>query len=570
MSNETPISATQPEAARVRTVLVCGEGETAQAVVSWIVARPIRRRRSRRLHFIGTATFAAATTRHIAAVILPLVDRISVALGLTPGSFELSVANVGAASSSDVGVCVSGYSADLAVFLALLSASIRFPLPADALATGHLASADGDISPVGALPAKLAAAAADHGIRRFVYPCIERDASMARLSPAESAATTAALAQARGHLELLPVANILELVEAIFDDHAVVLASLHQGFFEGVGPAEDEAKAVDGHVTHTVGWLAHGNEVRFWRVLENTLLNGKYDHARGLLTARLQYQIRRCRYPEGLGQRLRHLLASLPPAVRRLRLQSPVLQLNQCLEVARLAGASDHPDVQGLLDVVYGRINPDRPPVPANSSSAPPADGDASSAAVETVLAEIDGQTLTEKIRQPLDAARSCYCLDSVVIADYHEFCDTIGAFYLHLLRRVVGMAPTADSHALSADALALVEQAFARQGGSAGALAEAKEATGGGMRLVLDKMTEQLKQDMQTKHVSRVLKDALDPLDWDAKVRFMAALLHRLRAHIPPEIRQQPPERFARHYEAIVVAYVESTDKFREALRTY
>ena len=62
-----------------------------------------------------------------------------------------------------------------------------------------------------------------------------------------------------------------------------------------------------------------------------------------------------------------------------------------------------------------------------------------------------------------------------------------------------------------------------------------------------------------QEKHVNRVLKSVLDPLDWESKVALMEALLKRLEPHLPPEIISQPRERFAVHYEIIVRAYVQS-----------
>ena len=81
--------------------------------------------------------------------------------------------------------------------------------------------------------------------------------------------------------------------------------------------------------------------------------------------------------------------------------------------------------------------------------------------------------------------------------------------------------------------------------------------------------MTEQYKLEQQANRIARVLQEALDPMKWDERVAFMRALLDRLGPHLPADIRAQPPERFARHYETVVKAYVQSLDRVKQLLRT-
>jgi len=70
-------------------------------------------------------------------------------------------------------------------------------------------------------------------------------------------------------------------------------------------------------------------------------------------------------------------------------------------------------------------------------------------------------------------------------------------------------------------DAIALLERAFANGGGFEAALAEARYPAHGGLRRVLDVVTDQYKAEQRSKHVSRVVREAIDPLDWDARVAF-------------------------------------------------
>ena len=117
-------------------------------------------------------------------------------------------------------------------------------------------------------------------------------------------------------------------------------------------------------------------------------------------------------------------------------------------------------------------------------------------------------------------------------------------------------------------EALDLVERAFDTAGGWKGAFAEARDGVHGGLRAVLDAMTQCHKHGEQAKRVRLVLRGALDPLDWDGKVALMGALMDRLAPHLPPELVAQPPESLAKHYELVVQAYVSSFEKVRALLR--
>ena len=81
--------------------------------------------------------------------------------------------------------------------------------------------------------------------------------------------------------------------------------------------------------------------------------------------------------------------------------------------------------------------------------------------------------------------------------------------------------------------------------------------------------VTEQFKREEQEKHVNRVLKSALDPLDWKSKVDLTVALMKRLEPHLGPEISSQPPERFAVHYEVIIRTYLESMERVNSVFRS-
>ena len=85
----------------------------------------------------------------------------------------------------------------------------------------------------------------------------------------------------------------------------------------------------------------------------------------------------------------------------------------------------------------------------------------------------------------------------------------------------------------------------------------------------MLDVVTDQYKAEQRSKHVSRVVREAIDPLDWDARVAFTAALIERLDHLLPVEIREQPPERFAPRVEQFLETYARSLDRVKDLLRS-
>ncbi|MDM8008445.1 MAG: hypothetical protein QUV05_20090 [Phycisphaerae bacterium] len=553
-----------PPIGRARTVLIFREDSASRAVLSTVVARVRRENGRKRLVVRGPAQFEPQSLGHIEEVIVPLVDRLLERLVVKrrPKPFELCVVNLGAASIADAGLSIEGFSSDAAILLALLSAALRAPLPQNLVTTGHIASPDGDIRAVAGLPAKLAAAIEDGGIEWFLCPALVNDSSLRILSPAEAQAAETAVATARTRLRVTEVADICQLIEAAWTDEDLVAASLRCGFFNAT-PAPTGGAIVE----QAVAYLGTGNEERFWRVLEAHLQEGHAAAASNLLRDRLKHDVARKEYPASFGRQLFALMLSVPPTVRQLKLVFPLVSIEACFAVGRFAGPEDREDAQYLMDAVLGRfashVGLDEPP----ATAAPV--GDKAAAAVQAVLSEIDRETLVRKIALPIDAARAGYVLDHVVIDSYDVLRETVCSFYRTLVRHTGAAPASGDPEMIAAEAFSLLERAFADEGGAAGAWAEARHGTHGGLRYVLDLMTERFKAEHQSSHVSRVVRVAVDPLDWSERVEFIRGLIDHLGPHLPPDLRAQPPERFARHYEAICQTYARSLDRVKDLFRT-
>ena len=561
------MSAAASSTGRARTVLVFDIDSNTRAVISSVIVHIKDHANGERISFTGPVTFEKSTIEHIRNTLTAIADNILNLLGLDKKSFEISIVNPGGVSVSDLGANISGFSADVPILLAMLSAALDIGISDDIVSTGHIASSDGDISVVKAMPAKISAASDDKTICRLIYPALDRDRSLAVLSPVEMEKTEIAVINAKGRLKMTAVNDIADLIRAVFTDAAIVMASLQEGFF-----ALDLSKrAGSSPIVCLACFLGENNETRFWDVLERHFLAGECKEAKSLLSACARFHILSERYPKEFGRKLMQLLRSLPPATRKLRIDFPLLATLECVALTQFATESDTGDIRLLYEAAEGKA------IWTQSSESRRVNLNAGQfkdekdrTFVDSVISQIDSTALAKGVAIPIDTARATYMLDSLTIGSSEEFYDTISAFYLHLQRHVHSTSDSVDTDTVRADATALVERTFANKGGFKAAMNEAKDALSGGMKFILDAMTEQFKAEREAKHVSRVIKEAISPLDTNAQVSLISVLLERLAHHLPEEIATAPPERFIGHYEIIVRAYVQSLDRVHEVFRRF
>ena len=81
-------------------------------------------------------------------------------------------------------------------------------------------------------------------------------------------------------------------------------------------------------------------------------------------------------------------------------------------------------------------------------------------------------------------------------------------------------------------------------------------------------RIVHQFTLDRQVKHVSRVLREALNPLDWGERVAVMRCLMERLALHLDEDTDLAAPERYVGHLDLIVRAYVQSLDSIQTRFR--
>lgn len=558
------MSTTRRPIGRNKIALAFGVDENRKAILSTVTVRIKRRKKGPRVIFSGSVKFDRTGAAHIRNIVLPIVDDILDSLGITRKVFEVSAVNVGAASCRNLGIAVSGSSADAAVLLAMLSAGLRMPLMDDFVVTGHIASRHGDISAVKAIPAKVKAAAADSSVRRFIYGDLQGDSSFDVLSPKEKDTALTAILQAGDGLATRAVRGVDELICEASSEEDIVLSSLEKGFFH-INRAPGNGR---NPIERTVDWLTDRNDRRFWRLVRQNFSMGQSEQAMHMLEAYARSYERVRRYPSDFGKSLMQLICALPPAIRRLQLACPLLPFTRCIRLAGFAKGNDVADVPLLFDAVRARIPGGGESRSIQTNPQPSPESECS--LFDTVTARISEQALAKKFGVPIDSARASFVLASSTVESYDQFIEIVESFFVHLQGYLSADIPAVSNLQLvGAKALALLETTFRDYGGSDGAFGRARDGTDGGLRSVLDAMTERYKKQLQVEEVNVVLEKALADMDWQDRVCFARGAMKRLGPFLSAEMRDEPPERFAKQAVEITKAYIRSISNIQRFLST-
>ena len=520
-----------------KAVLVFGDGDDAVSVLSSVSATVRFGEARSALDVIGSVSFAEKTLSHLRRDVVPLVEQIIAYLGLPTPSFEISITNLNVAALREKGLRIEGSSADAPVFLALLSASLGLPISQDVVASGQIASSSGQLRLVSHLPSKIEAARPDQGIRRFIHPVVDADSSLKDLSPQERERLLDFLRKSRDRIELIAARDVHDLLRAACPEVGVLIAAFEKGYFVS-SPHHTES---DSPLSKSVSFLSGGLKKRYWKCLEKDVQTGDRDEARPLIVSRIQFHTQRKEYPHGFGAHLENLVRSLPPQIRRTQTRFPLVPADSVLRLLPFALPEDLRDIRSLVDAVLGdRLGVPRLAVEPDHSG--PLTLDARNL-LHTILTELNPRNLAEKVTIPIDSARASFVLDSCVVSTGEEFLETTASFYLHLLRWTRQVVEPVDIQSGAAEAVNLLERAFARRGGGKAAQAEALDGSQGGMLFVLDQLANQYKADEERKHKDWILKETVDSLDYQRRLSLMAEVIEFLRPHLPDDLRHLIPE---------------------------
>jgi len=531
-----------------------------KGVVTSIHTRLIDQESTSRVTITGDVRVEPEIISYVNDTILGIVETISQVLNQGKSFFEIVIKNIDATAIHNMGLAVTGRSADAAFFLSMFSACLQLPIRQDSVFTGQIITQEGYLSPVSEIPKKIEAAAKDRRIQRFIYSELGQDNSLRTLAPDADKKIRQALRVFSDHVKPTPVGDINELARVAVSEEDVCRASLRSGFFSIPKPTDADQTPVG----LLAGYLLDSNDSRFWKFLVRHLLEQQLDDAKDLLKIYIDYHICLASYPQGFGQRLQQLLISIPPRVRRKRGFAPLITMKSYIEIAQYAQKENHQDLKTLHETIFDQTRPSS----VFSSKATSPDKSQSDTLLQHFLVEPSPEHLAREVLISIDNGRASYTVDRVTVETYEEFLESIASFYAHLLRYKDQVSGVVNTRHVGPDALDLLKRTFSNYGDEKAAYVEATSGAQGGLRYIFDLMTQRLKAEERDKYVRMVLKTAIDPLDFETKTTVIQVLMNQLGSALPDDIRSQPPEKFATNYDIIIEAYAKSLEKLIETIK--
>lgn len=553
MKNETYIG-------RAKTVLVSGEGSAA---ITDIIAKTVEEKNSQKLYFSGSVNFDEPVKDHIRSTILYCVNQIGQSLKIPIQSFEISAVNIGASSSSDIGLSIAGFSADVSIFIAMLSASMKLPLEQHILFTGHIASKEGDISQVKLLGAKSEAAVIDKGVSTFVFPSLESDSSLEILKPKEFENSISAIKSCRGKIRLIAVQNTLELIRKTLSDESIVLSSFNCNFFR---TKFDEIQIANHEPL--LSFFLEDNTKRYWKSLEYRLINKNVKKNHLLLNAFVDYHIRMKKYPSNFGRKLNELVLSLPFSVKKKKELFPLIKKDKFIQMIHHAKENDHDDISELHKVLYESIE-GKIKFKKSLEEVKVEERDESDR-LDYILDQINPDFIDLHITKPIDEARASYVIENIQAENYDNLLNTITAFFIHIYRHTNNHLVDISNEKFNIEALELFKNTFPKQSEFKEAVSIALNGNKGGLRYILDMIAKYLKKETRDKHIFAIINDAINPLDYELKKRLIEKIMDREKDRLKLNHDKMNAEQYVENYIAIIQEYAQSKNSLNRIFKIY
>ena len=180
-------------------------------------------------------------------------------------------------------------------------------------------------------------------------------------------------------------------------------------------------------------------------------------------------------------------------------------------------------------------------------------------ASIHSLVEALDERTIAKLIGIPHDEARMAFPLRSNTASSFSRFEDIIGDYCNYHYTTCVtggGFLPRAEA---VGRAKQLIEHAYGRRGNIISAYNDAHEGLNGGMRQILDIITDGIKSECVERYVRQAFDDHVSPNSWDKKQEIIRQFFAAYGAILPASVDTRNPARYANDYQVIISAYVQA-----------
>ena len=181
---------------------------------------------------------------------------------------------------------------------------------------------------------------------------------------------------------------------------------------------------------------------------------------------------------------------------------------------------------------------------------------------LESMAALLDESTITKHIDMPIDDALDAFEFPEQDCLNHEEFHDTVTRFVKHLYEKGLPSRRRLSISQAHDEAIALLEYHYDGEHGRGydGAFADALAPDGPGIKNVLERLVEYLKEHLRQQHISCLVQQRLEATDWHVRVAAAECLLAQCREFLDDQLQNWPAEVWANHIYDLLMLSLEST----------
>lgn len=188
---------------------------------------------------------------------------------------------------------------------------------------------------------------------------------------------------------------------------------------------------------------------------------------------------------------------------------------------------------------------------------------------INGLLAELEERRIAQVVGIPLDEARMRYALQSNTVSSFAEFDSVITEFYNYLFTTCVSHGGSLSASEASSRAKEILEREYRNNNGDiVMAYNDGHDGTNGGMRVVLDIITQGVKTAAVENHIRHAFDLHVAPNAWEQKVEIIRQFFAQCGSLLSTSIRTDQPERYASSYLDLIRSYCFALQKTSSIFR--
>jgi hypothetical protein len=192
-----------------------------------------------------------------------------------------------------------------------------------------------------------------------------------------------------------------------------------------------------------------------------------------------------------------------------------------------------------------------------------------SGAEIEQILEGLDERRLAQEVGRAHDYARESFRIGALVVSDFREFSQVIGAYVRHHHAVCFGGGELPDFQAQEIGKEFISEHYKERLRLTLNSACEdAITGTNGGLRSILDVICDAFKRQSEYRYAESVFDRFVSPNDYADRVEIVRQIMERFRFVFPPSIMERRPEEFASNYKTIIRQIVDAQRNTGRAAR--